>query len=117
MTGKNFEERRKFVRLKAHHLLKYKLMDKEEALSFARNISAGGVLFHAEEFIPEGSMVELLVNFPSYPGPIKAVAKVVRVVPLPKVGGFDIGAEFVNIEEKAREYMNQKIRKVDEEAK
>ena len=43
--GPKREERRKYVRLNAHHLLKYKIVGKEEELAFARNISAGGVRF------------------------------------------------------------------------
>ena len=103
------EEKRKYVRLSAHHLLKYKVVHKEKALSFARNISAGGVLFHAQEYIQPGTTVELLINFPSYPEPIKAVSKVVRTRPLAKLGGFEIGAEFIDINDEAKDFINRKI--------
>ncbi|MGB2629932.1 MAG: PilZ domain-containing protein [Candidatus Omnitrophota bacterium] len=112
MFRKKAEEKRKFVRLETHHLLKYKLMDRKESLSFARNVSAGGVRFHAEEYIQPGSTLELTINFPSYPEPVKAVSKVVWVTPMAKLGGFDVGAEFINIEEKARDFIKEKISKV-----
>ena len=47
--GPGGEERRKFIRLEAHHLLKYKVLQKEEKLSFVKNISAGGICFFTKE--------------------------------------------------------------------
>ncbi|MGB2599278.1 MAG: PilZ domain-containing protein [Candidatus Omnitrophota bacterium] len=107
----NWSEKRKFIRIDAHHLLKYKIIGKEKALSFAGNISAGGVLFYTKEYIHPESVVELTINFPSYPGPIKAVSRVVRIRPMAKVGGFEVGAEFVEIAEDAREFINKRILK------
>jgi len=104
-----WEEKRKFIRLTAHHLLRYKIMEKGSQVSFARNISAGGVLFYSKEALPQGSMVEMEINFPHYPHPVKVVSKVVRVHPLEKLGGFEIGAEFVNVEEDAKDFINRKI--------
>ena len=107
--GPKGEERRKYIRLDAHHLLKYRKVGKEEALSFVRNISAGGVLFIAKENIPLGDVVELEINFPGFPHPIKASAKVVWIKELKELGGFETGAEFINVEEDAREFINKKI--------
>jgi len=112
-----WEERRKFIRLSAHHLLKYKVLEKEEKLSFARNISAGGVLFYCKEQLPAGSTVELEVNFPQYPHPIKVVAKVIRAMELKKMGGYEIGAEFINVEEGAKNFIDEKIKAVSKEVK
>ena len=109
------KERRRFIRLSAHHLLKYKLINREKELSFARNISAGGVLFHAKNDIAPGEMVELEINFPGYPTPVKAVSKVVRSEKDEKGGGYYVAAEFVNIEESARDYVNKKIKEIQGE--
>ncbi|MFC1548651.1 PilZ domain-containing protein [Candidatus Omnitrophota bacterium] len=112
------KERRKFMRLKAHHLLKYRVIDEGEGkLSFVRNISAGGALFVAKEEIPCGSMVELEINFPQYPHPVKVVSKVVRSRPLKKMGGFEIGAEFVSADEEVKEFINKKILSIAEKSK
>jgi len=108
-------ERRKFIRLDAHHLLKYKLINKGKELSFARNISAGGVLFHAKTDISPGEIVELEINFPGYPVPVKAVSKVVRSVKAEQGEGFDVAAEFVNIEESARDFVGKKIQEIQGE--
>ena len=98
------KERRKFIRLKAHHLLKYRVAGKgEEELSFVRitvknvNICAGA-LFVAKEDIPCDSTVELEINFPQHPHSIKVVSRVVRSRALKKMGGFEVGVEFVNVD-------------------
>jgi len=113
MRKKSDKERRKFIRLKAHHLLKYRVVDSEEVprlLSFARNVSAGGVLFYADKEISPGSLVELEISFPEHPKPIKAVARVIRTVPLETIGGFEMGAEFINIDEADRKFVDEKIK-------
>lgn len=118
-------DRRKFARLSAHHLLRYRVIgleykvlgnDAESILTYAKNISAGGILFYAKQSIPVDTMIELSIIFPFYEQPIKAVATVRRFRELQKTGGFDVGAEFVNIEDNAREFINKKILKVLEES-
>jgi hypothetical protein len=114
------KERRKFVRLEAHHLVKYRVVDKQDAakaLSFVRNISAGGVLFYVQEKVAKGSLIELEINFPTYPHPIKAVAKVVRVNHLKNTGGYELGAEFVNIGKDEKEDIDKRVLLATKEAK
>ena len=115
--GPKGKERRKFIRLAAHHLIKYKVIEQKEELSFARNISAGGVLFVAKESIPPGNIVKILISFPKYPHPIKVAAKVIWTKELKNLGGFKIGAEFVNVEEDARDFINKKILAVNKGTK
>ncbi|MCK4851608.1 MAG: PilZ domain-containing protein [Candidatus Omnitrophica bacterium] len=111
MMGRmSFNDRRRFIRISEHHLLRYRVIDKDEEMSFTRNISVGGVLFHCREQLPQGSMIELDMNLPPYSRPIRAMAKVLRVEPLRKVGGFDIGVEFVSVDEDARNFLDEKIR-------
>ena len=111
------KERRKFIRLKAHHLLKYRVAGKgEEELSFVRNISAGGALFVAKEDIPCDSTVELEINFPQHPHSIKVVSRVVRSRALKKMGGFEVGVEFVNVDENDKEFLKKKIASIVEES-
>ena len=101
--------RRKFPRVAQHYLLQYKVISKDKVLAFARDLSAGGVLFHSKEELPVGGTVELWFNLPFHPEPIKAVAKILRVKPLQKIGGFDVAVEFINIEEKHMHLLNNKI--------
>lgn len=118
ITGKRkWEEKRKYIRLKAHHLLKYKVLDKDAELSFAKNISAGGVLFYSREEVSLGSTVEMEILFPQYPNPIKVVAKIVWKKPVKNMEGFDLGAEFINVEEDAKNFINDRILAIDKEMK
>jgi len=105
-------ERRKFLRLRAHHLLKYKLANDppgQKNLSFVIDISAGGVLFYAREKLPEDTFLDLEINFPGSNQPLCIKARVVRLRQLKKIGGFEIGAEFVDPAQDFRILVDQKI--------
>ncbi|MCM8831366.1 MAG: PilZ domain-containing protein [Candidatus Omnitrophica bacterium] len=120
MFKKYKKERRRFLRLSVHHLLKYKIIKKPEdikVLSFVRNISACGVLFYTQEYIPLNSIIEIEIFFPQDEKAIKLLSKVVRVNFLPKVGGFSIGAEFINIDKDTQEIINSKILNVYKQQK
>lgn len=104
------KEKRVFTRLKTHHLIKYRVLSsREKTLSFVRNISAGGVLFYSEEELPLDSTLEMKINIPPNTEPVNVIAKVVRSHPLKKVGGYEVGVEFVHIEEEDRELINKRI--------
>ena len=111
------KEKREFIRLPAHHLIKYRVLEKEKAFSFARNISAGGILFYCKENIPVGSIVEVVINFPGRSEPIKVLSKVSRMKPLRKTGGFEAAARFINIDKDTQDFINNKILKVFREIK
>ncbi len=111
---KEFEEKRKYIRLGTHHLLKYKELGKGKELSFIRNIGGGGVLFYSEKNLPKNDVIELEINFPQYPQPIKANAKVLRTVKLADMGGYEVAAEFISVDEEARDFITKKIKEVSE---
>ena len=102
-------KKREFVRLTVHHLLKYKTSGGKEILSFARNLSAGGLRFYCKEELSQDSLVELTINFPDLPQPLKVNAKIVWVKSLKKIGGCEAGAEFIDIDEDTRKIINNKI--------
>ena len=102
-------DRRSFIRLNTHNLIRYRAVGNGAGLSFSRNISAGGVLFFCPEELSAGSIVEMEINFPHFPEPIRAVAKVVRVSPNKYTQGFEIGVEFIEVDEEAKNFINQKI--------
>lgn len=106
------KERRRYTRLSTHHLIRYKVIEKKEQKDyhpFVRNISAIGILFYTEEYIPKDSIIEVFINFPTYHQAIKVMCRVVRVNPLKRVRGFEIGAEFIDIEKDAQDFINKKI--------
>lgn len=92
-----------------HCLLKYEKLEGQQVLSFARNISAGGLLFHSQEQVPVGATMRLKLNFLNHPQSISVIAKVLRTRALKKLGGFDVAVEFINIEEKDRDYINRRL--------
>ncbi|MCM8787712.1 MAG: PilZ domain-containing protein [Candidatus Omnitrophica bacterium] len=80
-----------------------------KVLSFVRNISACGVLFYTQEYVPLNSIIEIEIFFPQDEKAIKLLSKVVRVNFLPKIGGFSIGAEFIDVDKDTQEIINNKI--------
>ncbi len=106
---KKFIEKRGFMRLEEHHLLKYKIMVKGQKLSYARNISASGVLFFSNEPFAMGDVVDMEIIFPSYKEPIRARARVIRIKELQERNGFEVGSEFTEISEKAKNFIDQSI--------
>lgn len=106
------KNKRQFLRLNAHHLLKYKILgeeQKEGALSFVRNISAGGVLFHSSEYIKPASTLELTINFPQSHESVKIKVKVLRVRELKIMKGFDVAVQFLNLNEDLKKIINRNI--------
>jgi len=106
------KNQREFLRLNTHQLLKYKLFGqdgKEGALSFVRNISAKGMLFHSNEYIKPESILELNISFPPSPDSIKIRAKVLRIGNLKVMGGFDVAVEFLDVGEDIKKFIDKKI--------
>jgi len=104
-------ERRKHIRLKAYHLIKYKVIKKSEerdAHPFVRDISAGGILFYSGEYIPKESVIEVEIDLPMHAQPLKATCRIAWIKPL-KIGGFDIGAEFIKIDKEIKKFLNERI--------
>ena len=106
------KEKRNFFRLNAYHLVKYRLVSQEEwqmAIASIRDISAGGVRLRVDQEIPKGSMLSLRINFPKLPLPISCLAKVAWAKKLGRTNRFEIGLEFVEIEDLLRQEINQRV--------
>ncbi|HLD82814.1 MAG TPA: PilZ domain-containing protein [Candidatus Omnitrophota bacterium] len=113
------EDRRKFKRLKAYHLAKYRPLSgvKEEAAAVSvslKDIGAGGVRLDTEEYLPVSSLIELSINFPNIPSPITAIARVVWVKKRDKGRFYEVGAQFVEIEEPVRKLIEEHLKLVDD---
>ena len=98
--GKN--ERRKFIRFPAYHLIKYKILAGSEItslpiLSFIRDISGGGSCLQTKEKIPLFSIVQLYINFPPLPEAIICTAKVIWLKKLKQSNKYESGLEFIEI--------------------
>jgi c-di-GMP-binding flagellar brake protein YcgR len=111
------KDRRKFIRLTAYHLAKYKVLSfhGEQVLpSFAviRDIGAGGACLRTEERLLESATIELKINFPSVSTPLCTLAKVIWASRIGKSRRYEIGVEFIGIEESIRKIIDGHIKLV-----
>lgn len=110
-------ERRKFKRAFTDVSIQYRLetMKKNDRrISRIRNMGEGGLCFR-NDFIPEESLLEIELNLPEIPSPIKASAKVVWTQKATEKDLYNIGIAFENITEEDRknimEYVEEMINK------
>ena len=50
-----------------------------EVNSTTSNVSAGGAVFESQYMLPQGSIIELIMEIPGMPRPVKCLSKVVRI--------------------------------------
>lgn len=106
------KEKRKFLRLNAYHLVKYRLASQsgwQAAIASIRDISAGGLCLRAEERIAKNSILQVSINFPRLSSPLSSLAKVVWVKKIGKTNRFEMGLEFFEIEDLLRQEIIQRI--------
>jgi len=82
----------------------------ESATTVTKDISAGGMAFLSSKPIKVNSLMELEINFPATSHPIKTVAKVLRSIP--QEGKYNIGCEFVKIDDRDKLAIDDYINKV-----
>lgn len=105
MTEK--KQRRRYLRLNAYHLVKYRLIsssrkDESLLLSSIKNIGGGGACLHVEEYLPPLSVVQLHINFPGLSRPVPCLAKVMWIKRIGKSNRYKVGLQFLEIEEALR---------------
>ncbi|MDD5428454.1 MAG: PilZ domain-containing protein [Candidatus Omnitrophica bacterium] len=95
-------DKRKHPRINVYHLAKYCLpsgSNQTTIITGIKNIGAGGICLQTEEPLPVGSVIQVYINFPKAPKPVPALAKVVWVNHSKKKNCFDVGMNFVDIEQ------------------
>jgi hypothetical protein len=112
------EERRQFIRLKAYHLVKYKPVseDKKEAsriIASIKDIGAGGVCFITDEYLPVSCLIEIKINFPHLAEPVFALAKVAWIKQRKKTKRYEVGAQFIEIDESVRNFIDDQVKFVE----
>jgi c-di-GMP-binding flagellar brake protein YcgR len=108
-------EKRKFARLKAYHLVKFKQLTEpqgEPQIAAIRDISGGGVCLISDKELKSGSSIQLYINFPHISMPIPSLAKVTWVKKLPKSKKFESGLQFVEIEDSMRKEIIKSVEDV-----
>jgi c-di-GMP-binding flagellar brake protein YcgR len=99
-------EKRKFPRLNAYHLVKYRPeswpAEKGFVLASIKDISAGGMQIVIDEPVPVFSLLTVYINFPRLPQPLPCKAKVKWIKKAGKLNKFVAGLEFVEIDDLCR---------------
>lgn len=101
------KERRRFRRYQEHNLIKYTIPGDGKELSFIRNISPRGLLFHSKVPLEAGSSIAVEMNFPKQGSVIKAKIIIVHVEPMKRSGGFSVGGEFIDLDDKTRNFLEK----------
>lgn len=106
------KERRKYIRLKAYHLAKYRCLsnpEKPAVTASIKDIGGGGVCLRVEEQIPVSSILQIYINFPQMPQAIPCLAKVVWAKKLGKTNRYELGIQFLEIEDIFRQTIIKRI--------
>jgi len=106
-------DRRRYIRISEESQISYRVLPKAKSDKFlAKNISQGGIRFLVGEIIPRDALIEISVTLKKIPFSFKAIAKVRWVRKELSGHRHEVGAEFVNIPEKASTYLINYIRLV-----
>ena len=100
---------RRYNRFPVDYLVKYGLADSpgiEPLVSNLKDISAGGLKFWSEHFLPEGSLLRVSVCTPPLNRVIEALARVVRVRRSPQ-NLYYIAVSFIEIPAEDQAAINQ----------
>ena len=100
-------DRRAYVRLNSKINVRYKIFKSQDALakkgnaveqfSVTKNISAGGLLFTADEAFPIGTILAMAIELPDGKAPIECLARVVRVEEMLSAENYEISVCFLDM--------------------
>ena len=127
---KEFQERRKFTRIKARNVIKCKkytstTYDKDLKTTMTKNFSAGGILIESKNKYTVGDVLTIELNLPGWRQfkskfyevihrhdtlPLKIVGAVVRVEIISE-GLYDIGITYSVIKEQDRKVLDKYIQR------
>jgi len=105
------DERRKYVRLDTRLKITYNILEKEGGpqQSETRDISGGGIRLFLDDPIAEKTLLQITIQLPEDPTPIRCVGKVVWVESFSVLQGekkedqYEAGVIFTDIEQKDRD--------------
>ncbi len=98
-------ERRKYARIATNLYITYSISGKEfseAGIFISKNVSGGGILFESFRQIPVGTVFDLAIHLPTFPFPLSAKGKVVRLKKTRHYGRYDVGMSLIEISEKER---------------
>jgi c-di-GMP-binding flagellar brake protein YcgR len=107
-------ERRRYRRLPYSLPLQYRNIDEGSGHfsgGLTKNISEGGIRFVSQRFLPIATNLDLTINTPTSPRPLRATSRVVWIHKAPTGEYYEVGLQFTSIKEEEREA----IRRLEEE--
>lgn len=102
---KTKSERREYARIATNLYITYSIPGKESfeaGIFVSKNVSGGGILFESFREIPVGTVFDLAIHLPTFPFPLSAKGKVVRLKKTRHYGRYDVGMSLIEISEKER---------------
>ena len=112
------QDRRRQKRLKAYHLVKCKRVFSQEgtpAVTISagiQDIGSGGVRLSTDTSLSLSNLLELRIHFPALQFPLSTLAKVVWIKHYKKTKRYEVGAQFVGIEDSVRKTVDERIQAV-----
>ena len=98
-------EKRRHTRVRAHFAVKFCETPSSSRVcrgALARDVSAGGLKFYSESFLPRDTRLFLEFSLPDEKEPVKTFAKVAWMRSLSAGYRFEIGTEFTDLTPKER---------------
>ena len=109
----NASEKRKSVRIPEHSQISYKVRPSEKTKwSVIRDISEGGISFFTREFVPKDTILEVGFGFQDTSFYFEAVCKVKWIKELIPYEKYEVGVEFIEMPQKAKESLIQHIKNI-----
>ena len=120
--AKKKEERRKYLRLRVYHLVKYQVISDKPPnphplLASIKDIGAGGICLVTEEPLSVSTNLQLEINFPDMGGVILTSGRVVWLKQVAKTNRYYVGIEFTGTDELLRKRIDGKVQFVNHKIK
>ena len=103
--GNAKNDRRKYTRVATNLYITYSIAGSETSeagIFISKNVSGGGILFESFREIPVGTVFDLAIHLPTFPFPLSAKGKVVRIEKTRPYGRYDVGMSLMDIAEEDR---------------
>jgi c-di-GMP-binding flagellar brake protein YcgR len=106
------QERRRYIRIPENLEISYKVIPMEErpSASATRDISQGGIRFLVHDFIPKNSRLKIRIVLCKPSIVIEALVQLVWIRASAHGDTYEIGVEFVDISQKAAEFLANYIK-------
>ena len=99
-------ERRKYIRIPEAAQITYEVIsDKKIRESVTKDLSQGGIRFLVHYFTPKDSHLKIKISFSKVSFSFEAIVRLVWIREIHYSGEYEVGAEFIDIPEKAKEHL------------